>query len=340
MTSRPPWRLPGLLRPGRRLFCAALAGAVALAWWFDQREMFWRIAGAYGVAFWLGGVATYCGLWKAAGWLETPTAGDAAVPAPLDPYEAAWLSGGAWRMVATALAMQVQRGVAVIEPSPELVPENSPPAPSRWRVVRADTPAHPVERAVASVARDGAIDVREARLAVEAMARDTGRRMRDAGLALHRNAFGAGRLAALAVVEAVLVLALMRLPHLLDSRATATAVFDLVFAMLAAGVVGVCSISSGRLTDAGGRALKPHLERANGASVARAKALGEEPEAGRARLGAQHPVDCMTVAVFACSAVVDDPRFDAAWHLWPESVKSDAWRGSGNVHSIHAAAAD
>ena len=269
--TRVPWRLPALLRPGRRLFVATLVAAFALAWWRDRRERFLPVVQMSGFLFWIGGLAVDVGTFKVSTWRErAPSDVAAKRQARLDPYEAAWLNGGAWRRVATAMAMQVRRGTAVIEP----------------------------------------------------------------GLAQRRTAFGSWRLAALAVAQAVLVVVLMRLSHDLDSQNDDASVSDFCFAMLAVGWLAICAMPAGRLTATGAHSLKPYQQQANAASLRRAQALGEAPEASRAGLGARHPLDAMSVALLASSTVVDDPRFAAAWRLWPRQGCNDAWRGSGDVGSI------
>jgi uncharacterized protein (TIGR04222 family) len=332
---RAAWSLPALLRPWRRLFIASLATAIALAWWFDRREMFLRVVEMSSFLLWVGGLAVYVGTFKVSMWREKSTPEAAAAPGGLDHYDAAWLSGGAWRMVATAMAMQVQRGAALIEPGPPPAASDAPPPVSRWRVLRADTAKHPVERAVASVARDGEIDPQAARRALAAIARDTGRRLREAGLAERRTSFGSWRLAALVAGQAVLVVALMHLIHALAAQHDDATVSDFCFVMVAVGWLALCAMSAGRLTAVGAQTLKPHQYEAKRASVWRARALGEAPEADRAELGARHPLDAMSVALLASSSVVDDPRFSAVWHLWPQGACNDAWRGSGEVRSIH-----
>lgn len=328
-------RLPGLLRPGRRLLIASVALAFGLAWWCERREMFWVVVGAPAWACWLGAVGVWVGLVTAMARVEVPMADDP-VPASLDPYDAAWLRGGTWRMVATAMAMQVQRGSAVIELDSRAT--NERPL-ARWRVTRADAPAHAVERAIARAAPEGIVDVLEARRAVRPLACDAGRRLRAAGLAEFRGAIPVWQLGALIVCGAVLLLAAMRFGHTFDDMDRGSP-FDLFLPMIAAGMLALFVMPADRTTASGRLALHPHLRRAQHASATRALALGQAPEADRAAQAAQRPIDVMTLAVYANSAVVDDPRFASAWHLWPGEARIAAWHGGGNVSSIHASAND
>ena len=323
-------RLPSLLRPGRRLLVAAYALAFALAWWCEQREMFWLVVGAPAWESWIGAVAAWAGVLLVIARLDVPMADDP-VPANLEPYDAAWLGGGAWRMAAVAMAMQVQRGAAVIEPDPRGTRERPL---MRWRVTREDAPGDAVERALAGVAREGVVDVGAAHRALRALSRDAGRRLRAAGLAPSRNDIPALQLGALLACGVVLVLAAMRFLHTLDDGRLDSP-SDLLLAMLAAGVLALFVMPPGRTTAAGRLALKPHHARAETASVARARLLGETPEAGRAAQAAAHPVGAMTLAVYAGSAVVDDPRFHGAWLVWPLHASTGAWSGAGQVRGLH-----
>ncbi len=323
-------RLPALLRPGRRLLIASYALALGLAWWCERREMFWVVVGAPAWACWLGAVGVWVGLLTGMARIDVPMADDP-VPASLDPYDAAWLRGGTWRMVATAMAMQVQRGSAVVERDPRAT--NERPL-ARWRVTREDAPAHAVERAIARAAPEGVVDVQEARRAVQPLARDAGRRLRAAGLAEFRGAIPVWQLGALIVCGAVLVLAAMRFGHLFDDERGSP--FDMILAMIAAGMLALFVMPADRTTASGKLALMPPRSRAKDVSVARALALGQAPEAERAAQAARRPVDAMTLAVYANSAVVGDPRFAGAWHLWPEDARFAAWRDGDDAGSIHA----
>lgn len=323
-------RLSPLLRPGLRLLASVYALAAGLAWWLDDREMLHAVVAAPGWLCWIVAIAVWFGLIRAIAFVGVPMADDP-VPAALEPYDAAWLSGGTWRMVAVAMAMQVQRGSAAITHDPRV--EGHPPR-SLWRVTREDAPAHAVERAVASVSREDLVDVREAYRAVRPLARDAGRRLRAAGLAEFRDAIPAWQLGGLLLCGAVLVFAAMRFIHSLDDIDHASPA-DFFLMLLAAGVVVFFDMPAGRTTASGTLALSPLRHQAQDASAARALALGKAAAAERAALAAQHPVRVMTLAVYADSAVVDDPRFDEAWHLWPIGALFDAWRGGGDVRSIH-----
>jgi hypothetical protein len=153
------------LRRGHRLAFAAMALAGAVGWMAHGTGLGSMLPSMSGPAF--IGVAL-CGTpllaWLA--WRGGSAARESTARDMLDPYEAAWLSGGARRMTATAIATLAGRGVLLARPAG--VVSTSPPIGVNMSVP--PDARHPAEQACLSAIADGGLRFGAANMAVEPVA--------------------------------------------------------------------------------------------------------------------------------------------------------------------------
>ena len=143
----------------------------------------------------------------------------------LDPYEAAWLSGGARRMTATAIATLAARGVLLARPAG--VVSTSPPIGIDMSV--APDARHPAEQACLSAVADGGLRFGAASVAVEPVAWRCEQRLIAAGIATDESTLPAHR--ALALAGATLLL-LAEVGRFADALGTSRPVGLLVVLMI------------------------------------------------------------------------------------------------------------
>ncbi len=147
----PSWTVPSSLQRGHRLGVAAIASAVLGGWLAHAIDVAAAFPALPGATF--AGVAvclTPLLAWLA--WQGRAPARAASQRDLLDPYEAAWLSGGARRMTSTAIATLVERGVLLTRHAG--VVSTAPPI--GVNMTRAAEGLHPVEQAcLSTIADDG-----------------------------------------------------------------------------------------------------------------------------------------------------------------------------------------
>ena len=201
VTPWPSWNVPSKLRRGHRLGIAAIAAAALCAW----------LAHAVGIASVLSSIPgpTFAGVAVCAmpllAWLAWQGGASAREPSDrdvLDPYEAAWLSGGAQRMTSTAIATLVERGVLLTRHAG--VVSTTPPI--GVNMTRTAGKLHPVEQACLSAVADDGLRPWAACLAVEPVAWRCEQRLVAAGIATAESALPLPR--ALALLGLTLLLAI------------------------------------------------------------------------------------------------------------------------------------
>ena len=188
----PSWTVPSNLQRGHRLGIAAIALAVVCGWLAHAAAIASVLPALPGATF--AGVAvcvTPLLAWLA--WQGGAPARAASDRDLLDPYEAAWLSGGARRMTSTAIATLVERGVLLTRHAG--VVSTAPPI--GVDMTRAAEGRHPVEQACLSAVADGGLRPGAACLAVEPLAWRCEQRLIAAGVATDESALSLPRAAAL-----------------------------------------------------------------------------------------------------------------------------------------------
>ena len=200
-TPWPSWTVPSTLRRGHRLGIAAIASAALCAWLAHAAGIGSVLPAMSGPAF--AGIAL-CAVPLLA-WLAWQGGAAAREPSErdvLDPYEAAWLSGGARRMTSTAIAALVERGVLLTRHAG--IVSTSPPI--GVNMTRAVEGRHPVEQACLSAVADDGLRPGAACLAVEPVAWRCERRLVAAGIATDESALPLPRALALAGLTLLLAL--------------------------------------------------------------------------------------------------------------------------------------
>lgn len=254
--AMPAWTVPFALRRGHRLAFAAIALAGAVGWMAHGTGVASMLPSMSGPAF--IGVAL-CGTpllaWLA--WRGGSAARESTARDMLDPYEAAWLSGGARRMTATAIATLAGRGVLLARPAG--VVSTSPPIGVNMSVP--PDARHPAEQACLSAIADGGLRFGAANMAVEPVAWRCEQRLIAAGIATDDSALPVPR--ALALAGATLLL-LAEVGRLAAALGTSRPVGLLVVLMILEAAL--IFIVSQRLGRAGSRAeaVLKRLRLANG----------------------------------------------------------------------------
>jgi uncharacterized protein (TIGR04222 family) len=209
----PGWTVPGPLRRHRRLGHAALLLAGVAGVLLDRVGLLHPLQGIGPVQFLAGALIITLAL----GWLGLRS-GVPPVQATardrLEPYEAAWFSGGAARMAMTAIAALTERGVLL---APGKVPERAarPLIPVN-RTVEARC-VHPAEAVCLAMATDAGLRYTDACNALQPLAAEVEQRLVAAGIAADAAALPRPRAQALLGMEILLVVEVARIAHALGT---------------------------------------------------------------------------------------------------------------------------
>jgi uncharacterized protein (TIGR04222 family) len=208
--AAPTWQVPAALLPGHRLALAAVAFALAFGLFLCVTDFLRPLQLIPPGPFLLAALA----LTIALGWLglhreAAPSAGTGRDA--LEPYEAAWYSGGARRMAMTAIATLVERGTLRHVPMPA-DPRAARPMIAVDRTV-APQPRHPAEAACLRAATDAGLRFADACGAMQPLADQVERRLGAAGLANAVTALPLRRAQVLVAVVALLVIEFERIFH-------------------------------------------------------------------------------------------------------------------------------
>ena len=214
----------------------------------------------------------------------------------LDPYELAWLLGGARRMAATAIGVLVERGALELRPRRDTIGKVRD---ATLGVVARGVPPvaeHPVERACRAAGARGTMTFSAASRRIEPLASDTGRRLVRAGLAVDPATIEPGRAALLGSTWLCLVVAVERLAQgLTVSRPVG---FFFVLAVADGALMAWILLRMTRVTPRGRSVVDNVREWVCGESVLAPRL----DTAGLARL------PC-SLALFGAPAMMHDPRF-------------------------------
>ena len=177
--AEPRWAIPEILQQGHRLSIATVLGAIAAALVLLRLGLLDPLQQIGPLAF----LAFALLATTALGWLGLRS-GTASAHATardrLDPWEVAWLRGGAQRMAMTAIVALTERGVLL------------PPGRASERAARAPIPVnrgielrclHPAEAACLAAATDEGLRYTAASHAMRPLAEQFGRRLVAAGVA-------------------------------------------------------------------------------------------------------------------------------------------------------------
>ncbi len=245
------WTVPAELRPGHRLAVVAVLVAIALG-------LLLRNGGLLDPLQEVGP-----GSFLAVALLATSLLGwrglRANVPPPhatardvLEPYEAAWFSGGAERMAMTAIVALTERGV-LLAPGKAGERGAHPPIPLNGAVQ--PRCLHPAEAACLGAATDGAIRFTLACLAMQPLARQVERRLVVAGIAGDAAALPARRARALLGMVAVLAVEFERIFHAFGTSHRIG--FLVLLALAGTGLAFALARRAARTSPRSERALRP-----------------------------------------------------------------------------------
>ena len=287
--SAPPgWSVPAVVRHGHRL--AIVAVLLAMAAGLALRDLglldaLQEIAPAtfLGVALLATVALGWTGL-RVAARPSTSMARDR-----LEPYEAAWFSGGAERMAMTAIVALTERGVLLAPGKPS---ERGARPPIRVNMTIEPRCVHPAEVSCLSIAADGGIRFTAACLAMQPLADQVERRLIAAGIARDVAALPPRRARALL---GMVVLLAVEFERIFDALGTRHPIGFLV--VLAIGGVGLVAALSQRLQRA-----NPRSERVLRPLRLAAGQYRKTTPTGQAL--------AFGVALIGGTAMADDLRFD------------------------------
>lgn len=230
----PSWAVPGSLQRGDRLALAIIVGTAALGWLLRETRVLSPLQEIGPGAFLLFALVAPLVLLQL-GWRGDKVAASGAERDALEPYEAAWLAGGAHRMAVTAVATLVDRGVL------QHVPGKQVPATLRLPLAvdrgMAFVAQHPAELACMSAATDEGLSFDAACLALEPLAARVGQRLVAAGVASDTTRLATGRVGVLAALAGVLTLDFERIFHAIGTPHPIG--FLVALTVFAVGAVGV-----------------------------------------------------------------------------------------------------
>jgi uncharacterized protein (TIGR04222 family) len=207
----------------------------------------------------------------------------------LEPYEAAWFSGGAERMAMTAIVLLTERRI-LLPPGKPSERGARPPIPVNMTIV--PRCVHPAEVACLSVVADGGVRFTSACHAMQAIADQVERRLVAAGIASDVTSLPMRRAGALLAMIVVLVVELERIFH---AFGTPHRIGFLVMLTLAGA--GLAAALARRRRLAG-----PRAERVLRSLRLTAGAYKRTPPMGKAL--------AFGVALAGGAAMADDLRFD------------------------------
>jgi len=317
-------RLPGALQPGWMLALAGLLAALAFAMLLNRLGVLDASHDVSGPGF-LHFAVPATMLLIVLGCLSTAPFQRCSPRDTLDAYEAAWLSGGKARVVATAIGLLVDRQCLVLRTTAEGVGRRRH-AVTRLVVAEAapQEMLHPVESACLQAARDGVLRFERADIALRSWSMRIGARLRRAGLAHDDATIAPARAAAAIVTAAWLAVELERLGHAIG---TFRPMGLLVFLTLATTVSFVLLTLRHGTTWRGARVLR---------SLAESLRAERSPAEERAQRGGTDPRIAprllpMTLALLGPAAVLAQPGFgglDAA--IGPDGMRlARASHGTG-----------
>jgi len=317
----PGWPVPWALRQGARLGAAAVLLAVFAGLVLGRLGVLHPLQHIGPFAFLAGALLATVGL----GWLGL-RAGvppkEATARDRLEPYEAAWFSGGAPRMAMTAIAALTERGILL---PPGKAPERGarPPIPVN-RTVQARC-LHPAEAVCLAVATDAGLRFTDACGALQPLAFEVGQRLVAAGIARDPAALPQPRARALAGMVLLLAVEVERLVRGLNGSRP---IGFLVLLTLAG--IALAMLLARRPSPASARS-----ERVLRPLRLRAGTHGKAPRAGQAL--------AFGVALIGGTALAEDLRFaglnqqvdvtGAEWALRRRAGKSDSSDGGSSCGS-------
>jgi uncharacterized protein (TIGR04222 family) len=212
--AQPRWTVPSQLRRGHRLAVAAVLLAIAGGLLLRKLGLLDPFQAIPPVTF-LGLVLLAT---VALGWqgLRAPAqAPDASSRDRLEPFEAAWFSGGAERMAMTAIVALTERGV-LLAPGKPSERGARPPIPLNMTVE--PRCAHPAEAACLRVVADGGVRFTAACAAMRPVAEQVERRLVATGIADDVAALPLHRARALPGMVVLLAIELERIFHAIGTR--------------------------------------------------------------------------------------------------------------------------
>jgi len=212
--ATPRWTIPGPLRRRHRLAQATVLGAIVAAILLRGVRLLEPLQQVGPVAFLLLALLATV----AAGWWGLGAGAPSRAQTTrdrLEPYEVAWLRGGAQRMAMTAIVALTDRGV-LLKPGAAAgrAPRQAIPVD---RTVQA-RPAHPAEAACLSAATDEGLRFAAACQAMRPLAGQVERRLIAAGIATDDAALPLPRARALLGLALLLVVEFERILHSFGTR--------------------------------------------------------------------------------------------------------------------------
>ncbi len=308
----PAWVVPELLRHGHRLAIAVTLGAIVLGLLLRSAGLLDPLQGIGPFAFL--GVALLATV--ALGWLGLRT-GVPPVQATqrdrLEPYEAAWFSGGARRMAMTAIVALTERGVLLAPGKPS--ERGARPAIPVHRSV-APRGLHPAEAACLGAATDEGLRYTAACHAMGPLAGQFERRLTAAGLSTDSAVLPLHRARALAGLALLLTVEFERIFHAAGTRHPVG--FLVVLTLAGVALAFVLAQRLWRANSRSERVLRPLRLRVGRHAQA--------PRAGEAL--------AFGVALIGGTAFADDLRFDGLQQqvhvLPPGAAGRRAGKGDGS----------
>lgn len=249
--AAPGWTVPWSLRHGNQLGLAVLLLAVVAGVLLDRTGLLHPLQRVGPVEFLAGAalVMLVLGWWGLRPGVPPP---QSTVRDRLEPYEAAWFSGGAPRMAMTAIAALTERGLLM---APGKAPDRGarpPIAVNRSVVARC---VHPAEAACLAAATDAGLRFTDACHALRPLAAEIERRLVAAGIAADTAALPRPRAQALLGMLVLLVVEVARIVH---AAGTPHRVGFLVLLTLAGmGLAWALARRPGRTSARAERALRP-----------------------------------------------------------------------------------
>lgn len=214
--SRPAdahWTVPELLRPGRRLAIVGVLGAVAAGLFARNVGVLDALQEIPPFTFLLAALFVTVAL----GWLgfrQDAPATRLAARDRLDPYEAAWLSGGEERMAMTAIVALTDRGLLR---APGKGGERAPRPVIPVNLTVEPRFVHPAEAVVMAAQAEGGVRFGIACLNMRPLADQFERRLVAAGLARDTDALPLPRARALLGMALLLAVEVERIVHALGT---------------------------------------------------------------------------------------------------------------------------
>jgi len=245
------WTVPATLRRGHRLALAALAAAFAGGLLLRAAGLLQPLQGIGPVQFLAAALAATVALgWWGLRARRAPA--DAAARDRLEPYEAAWFSGGAERMAMTAIVALTERGVLLPPGRPS---ERGARPPIGLNMSVEPHAMHPAEAVCLAAAGEGGLRFTAACLAMRSLAAIYERRLIAAGIASDVAALPAHRARALLGLVVLLAIEIERIVHALGSPHPVG--FLVLLALAACGLIVLLAQRLWRANARSERVLRP-----------------------------------------------------------------------------------